>query len=214
MPLVLTIKATEPIFAMLLLKCLRLQDSNLNVFKCIAMLLMVMGTVMASVKEVEFEMAAFVASVMANLGFQMRNIYAKYMSKTSLSYGYNYGILSVCTFLGVFLLMCGKLLLTFISFSSLTNEHHTVLQLKKDMTLQDLTGLVLVSGICYSSYNFFSLGVLSFVSPVSHSVLNSLKRLLIIWVSIMLFNSPVTVVGLLGTFLVIAGKFSRFITIK
>ena len=213
-PLVLTIKATEPMFAMLLIKCLRLQDSNLNVFKCIAMLLMVTGTIMASMKEVEFEIAAFVASVMANLGFQMRNIYAKYMSKTSLSYGYNYGILSASTFLWVFVLICGKLFLTFISFSSFTNEHHMVLQLEKDMTLLDLTGLVLVSGICYSSYNFFSLGVLSFVSPVTHSVLNSLKRLLIIWVSITLFNTPVTAVGLLGTFLVITGKFSSFITIK
>ena len=70
-PLVLTIKATEPIFAMLLLKFLRLQDSKLNASKCIAMFFMVAGTIMATVKEVEFEMTAFVASVMANFGFQM-----------------------------------------------------------------------------------------------------------------------------------------------
>ena len=204
-PLVLTIKATEPIFTMLLLKVLRLQDSKLNVLKCITMFFMVVGTIMATVKEVEFQMTAFVASVMANFGFQMRNIYAKYMSKTSLSCAYNYGLLSASTFVWIFLLICIQLLLTFIPFSSFTNENHNILRLGKDMTLEYLTGLVLVSGICYSSYNFFSLRVLSFVSPVTHSVLNSLKRLLIIWVSVIFFNSPITAYGLLGTFLAIAG---------
>ena len=213
-PLVLTIKATEPIFAMLLLKFLRLQDSKLNASKCIAMFFMVAGTIMATVKEVEFEMTAFVASVMANFGFQMRNIYAKYISKTSLGCGYNYGLLSASTFAWVFLLICVKSLLTLIPFSSFTNEKYMILQLGNNMTLQQLTNLVLVSGICYSCYNFFSLGVLSFVSPVTHSVLNSLKRLLIIWMSVIFFNSPITVYGLLGTFLVIAGKFSSFVAEK
>ena len=213
-PLVLTVKGTEPIFAMFLLKCLNLEEANLNILKCISVLVMVMGTIVATVKEVEFEITAFLAAVTANFGFQLRNIYAKHVSKTSIKCAYNYGLISIYSFILIIIAISGRLFWTCMMPWILQTHNCSLLEKiisnNSSMNTRKLLISVTLSGICHSSYNFFSLGVLFFVSPVTHSVLNSLKRLLIIWISIMYFNSHVSIVGLLGSLLVITGKSSEY----
>ena len=206
-PLVLTIKATEPIFTVFLLKCLSLQDAHLDTPRCTTMAIMVIGTILATVEEVEFESSAFTATVVANFGFQMRNIYAKYFSKVSWKGGYNYGLISASTFVLVSLAMGCRFVVKSYSTCTFNLKYHSIIEIAKSSNWQTLLGLVTVSGVCHASYNFFSFRVLSFVSPITHSVLNSLKRLLIIWAAIILLKSPVTNMGLFGSFLVIMGKF-------
>ena len=49
---------------------------------------------------------------------------------------------------------------------------------------------------------------MSLISPVTHSVANTVKRSLLIWLSVLIFGNPVTQLSALGTVLVIAGVFS------
>ncbi len=195
-PLVLTVKATEPLFALALLKGLGFQDPHLNFTKLVSISIMVVGTSLASVREVQLDLTAFVAALMANCGFQLRNIYSKYVSKTSLKDPRTYANLSVCSAIIVAVMYVCKLSLhrdDQLVSTGHTNQNAPVMY-------------VLLSGLCHTSYHFFSLRVLSHMSPVAHSVLNSLKRLFIIGTSAIIFSTSVTLVGIAGSVMVISGE--------
>lgn len=48
---------------------------------------------------------------------------------------------------------------------------------------------------------------MDYISPVAHSVANTAKRAFLIWLSILMFGNPVTMLSGLGTLVVIAGVF-------
>mmetsp|Transcript_54489 Transcript_54489/g.130164 ORF Transcript_54489/g.130164 Transcript_54489/m.130164 type:complete len:277 (-) Transcript_54489:89-919(-) len=61
------------------------------------------------------------------------------------------------------------------------------------------------SGFHFFMYQLSSFWVLSCVPPITHSVLNTLKRVVIIVVSIIVFRTPVTVQSAAGTAVAIGG---------
>ena len=50
--------------------------------------------------------------------------------------------------------------------------------------------------------------VMGLISPVTQSVANTLKRALLIWLSVLYFGNPVTWLSALGTAICISGVFS------
>eukprot|EP00415_Alexandrium_ostenfeldii_P003551 UN3551 len=64
---------------------------------------------------------------------------------------------------------------------------------------------MLSSGFHFFMYQMSSFWVLSCVQPITHSVLNTLKRVVIIIVSILVFRNPVTAQSVAGTGIAIAG---------
>ena len=50
--------------------------------------------------------------------------------------------------------------------------------------------------------------VMGLISPVSQSVANTLKRALLIWLSVLYFGNPVTWASALGTATVVGGVFA------
>eukprot|EP00415_Alexandrium_ostenfeldii_P004240 UN4240 len=64
---------------------------------------------------------------------------------------------------------------------------------------------MLSSGFHFFMYQMSSFWVLSCVQPITHSVLNTLKRVVIIIVSILVFRNPVTAQSAAGTGIAIAG---------
>merc|ERR1719316_2617130 len=68
-----------------------------------------------------------------------------------------------------------------------------------------LTSMMVLSGFHFFMYQLSSFWVLSCVQPITHSVLNTLKRVVIIIVSIIVFRNPVTFQGACGTAIAIGG---------
>merc|ERR1711972_262346 len=65
--------------------------------------------------------------------------------------------------------------------------------------------MIVASGFHFFMYQLSSFWVLSCVPPITHSVLNTLKRVVIIIVSIIVFRTPVTFQSGLGTATAIGG---------
>lgn len=60
-------------------------------------------------------------------------------------------------------------------------------------------------GLLYHLYNQFAFNTLQRVSPVSHGVCNVVKRIAIIFSSVLFFNQVLTTQALVGTCIAIAG---------
>ncbi|KAH7643014.1 solute carrier family 35 member e2-like protein [Dermatophagoides farinae] len=72
---------------------------------------------------------------------------------------------------------------------------------------QDL-GLCINYVLCGLSFHLQTLteyALLNMISPISHSVANTVKRALLIWLSVLVFGNPVTLMSWFGTTLVIIG---------
>merc|ERR1712001_758436 len=65
--------------------------------------------------------------------------------------------------------------------------------------------LYLINGIFFHFQTITAYVLMDFISPVTHSVANTGKRALLIWLSVLLFGNPVTFLSGLGTVVVICG---------
>merc|ERR1712126_376675 len=72
-------------------------------------------------------------------------------------------------------------------------------------TLVHMAFLYLINGIFFHFQTITAYVLMDFISPVTHSVANTGKRALLIWLSVILFGNPVTFLSGLGTLVVILG---------
>jgi solute carrier family 35 protein E1 len=66
----------------------------------------------------------------------------------------------------------------------------------------------LLAGICFHSYQQVSYMILAKVTPVTHSVGNCVKRVIVIVTSVLFFRTPVSTVNALGTGIALTGVFA------
>ena len=65
----------------------------------------------------------------------------------------------------------------------------------------------LFAGICFHSYQQVSFMILQRVSPVTHSIGNCVKRVVVICSSVVFFQTPVSLLNGIGTALALGGVF-------
>lgn len=70
---------------------------------------------------------------------------------------------------------------------------------------QWLTALYILNGVSYHLQSVFAYGSMQLMSPVTHSVCNTVKRALLIWLSVYVFHNPVAPLSGVGMVLVSAG---------
>ena len=58
---------------------------------------------------------------------------------------------------------------------------------------------LLANGLAFHLQSVMAYAVMGLISPVSQSVANTLKRALLIWLSVLYFGNPVTWLSALGT---------------
>merc|ERR1719300_1572892 len=61
------------------------------------------------------------------------------------------------------------------------------------------------NGVFFHFQTISAWALIDYISPVTHSVANTGKRALLIWLSVILFGNPVTFLSGLGTMVVILG---------
>ena len=64
------------------------------------------------------------------------------------------------------------------------------------------------AAFCFHAYQQVSYLILQRVSPVTHSIGNCVKRVVVILASILVFQNPVTRQGAIGTAIALAGVFA------
>uniref|UniRef100_A0A6M2DZY0 Putative solute carrier family 35 member e2-like agrilus planipennis n=1 Tax=Xenopsylla cheopis TaxID=163159 RepID=A0A6M2DZY0_XENCH len=68
-----------------------------------------------------------------------------------------------------------------------------------------LVMMYLINGAFFHFQSITAYVLMDYISPVTHSVANTVKRAFLIWMSVVLFGNSVTLLSGLGTLIVIFG---------
>jgi len=165
-----------------------------------------LGVALASSSELSFTMFGFLTAMASNFFFVTRNVLATKlggvgdMGEDATTRKTNQLAVLTCVatmvLLPVALLLPGGLLSAPAAWNA---------AIAKGIAPSALAYMMAASGFHFFMYQLSSFWVLSCVPPITHSVLNTLKRVVIIIVSIVVFRTPVTTQSALGTATAIGG---------
>ncbi|XP_020571792.1 phosphoenolpyruvate/phosphate translocator 2, chloroplastic [Phalaenopsis equestris] len=193
-----TIKAMEPFFSVLLSALFLGEQPSVWVLFSLAPI--VGGVALASMTEASFNWAGFWSAMASNLTFQSRNVLSKkVMVKREESLD-NINLFSIITIMSLFLLAPFTFFVEGIKFTP------SYIQ-SAGLNLKQLYVRSLLAGLCFHAYQQVSYMILSRVSPVTHSVGNCVKRVVVIVTSVLFFRTPVSPINSIGTGIALAGVF-------
>ncbi|XAR50191.1 hypothetical protein NMG60_11004447 [Bertholletia excelsa] len=193
-----TIKAMEPFFSVLL-SALFLGETP-TPWIVASLLPIVGGVALASMTEASFNWAGFWSAMASNVTFQSRNVLSKkFMVKKEDSLD-NINLFSIITILSFILLSPVAIFMEGVKFTP------AYLQ-SAGLNVQQLYTRSLLAALCFHAYQQVSYMILQRVSPVTHSVGNCVKRVVVIVTSVLFFRTPVSPINSLGTGVALAGVF-------
>ncbi|CAA2954132.1 triose phosphate phosphate translocator, non-green plastid, chloroplastic-like [Olea europaea subsp. europaea] len=187
-----TIKAMEPFFSVVLSAMFLGEFPTIWV---VASLLPIVGGVgLASMTEASFNWAGFWSAMASNLTNQSRNVLSKkFMVKKEESLD-NITLFSIITIMSFFLLAPAAIFMEGVKFTP------SYLQ-SVGMNIRQLYTRSLLAALCFHAYQQVSYMILQRVSPVTHSVGNCVKRVVVIVTSVLFFRTPVSPINSLGKIL-------------
>ncbi|CAL9192049.1 unnamed protein product [Musa hybrid cultivar] len=193
-----TIKAMEPFFSVLL-SALFLGEMP-TIWVLLSLVPIVGGVALASLTEASFNWAGFWSAMASNLTFQSRNVLSKKaMVKKEESLD-NINLFSIITIMSFCLLAPATL---FVEGIKVTPSYLQSAGLNfKEIYLRSL-----LAALCFHAYQQVSYMILARVSPVTHSVGNCVKRVVVIVTSVLFFRTPVSPINSLGTGVALTGVF-------
>ncbi|KAF8653483.1 hypothetical protein HU200_062232 [Digitaria exilis] len=193
-----TIKAMEPFFSVLL-SAIFLGELP-TPWVVLSLLPIVGGVALASLTEASFNWAGFWSAMASNVTFQSRNVLSKKLMVKKEESLDNINLFSIITVMSFFLLTPVTLLTEGVKVSP------AVLQ-SAGLNLKQIYTRSLIAAFCFHAYQQVSYMILARVSPVTHSVGNCVKRVVVIVTSVLFFRTPVSPVNSLGTGIALAGVF-------
>eukprot|EP00270_Netrium_digitus_P000498 TRINITY_DN10552_c0_g1_i1.p1 TRINITY_DN10552_c0_g1~~TRINITY_DN10552_c0_g1_i1.p1 ORF type:complete len:418 (+),score=75.61 TRINITY_DN10552_c0_g1_i1:193-1446(+) len=195
-----TIKALEPFFSVLLSSLFLGETPTLTVV--LSLVPIVAGVSLASATEASFNWAGFLSAMASNVTFQSRNVLSKKLmvKKDASATLDNINLFSIITIMSLFLLSPAMLLLDGVKFTP-------AYLASKGLPAEKIMRFALYSGLCFHAYQQVSYMILQRVSPVTHSVGNCVKRVIVIVTSVLFFKTPVSIINGIGTGIALAGVF-------
>ncbi|KAM0907027.1 hypothetical protein ACQ4PT_016368 [Festuca glaucescens] len=193
-----TIKAMEPFFSVLL-SAMFLGELP-TPWVILSLLPIVGGVALASISEASFNWAGFLAAMASNVTFQSRNVLSKKLMLKKEASLDNINLFSIITVMSFFLLAPVTLLTEGVKVTP------TFLQ-SAGLNLQQVYTRSLIAAFCFHAYQQVSYMILARVSPVTHSVGNCVKRVVVIVTSVLFFKTPVSPINSIGTAIALAGVF-------
>ncbi|CAH1774546.1 unnamed protein product [Owenia fusiformis] len=185
-----TVKSSAPIFTVIIARLLLRERTG---FFVMGSLLPIMGGLaLCSAYELSFNIKGFIAALATNLTECLQNVYSK-------------------------MLVSGeKFRYTPAELQFYTSVSSVVVQIPACFFLMDIpyarkstdstmmVALVL-NGMFFHFQSITAYVLMGYISPVTHSVANTVKRAFLIWLSIIVFGNPVTFLSGLGTATVMVG---------
>lgn len=191
-------KSAEPVFAAAT-NALLLKDIDHPVVY-LALLPIIGGVGLASLKELSFTWTALIAASLANQAAAFKNVVSKgVMGKPwakALGAQNSYAVVNILALLATI-----PLVLAFDAKDFLPVYHEVI----KAGTGNDVVKYSLYSGLSFYLYNEASFLALERLSPVTHSVANTLKRVVIIVASAIVFKTPINLLGAIGSAIAVLG---------
>lgn len=196
-----TIKAMEPFFTVLLSALFFGERPSLWVVSSLVPI--VGGVALASFTEVSFNWIGFGTAMASNVTNQTRNVFSKKLMAKKEENMDNINLFSIITIISFLFLLPAAVIMEGVKFSPSYLQHAA----SEGLNVKELCIRALLSGLCFHSYQQVSYSILGMISPVTHAVGNSVKRVVVIVSSIIFFQTPVSPINSLGTALALAGVF-------
>ncbi|XP_065584698.1 solute carrier family 35 member E2B-like isoform X2 [Artemia franciscana] len=187
-----TIKSSAPMFTVFISRFLTGEYTSPLV---IASLLPIMsGLALCSATELSFNSVGFVAAIITNISECCQNVFSKLLLNGER---YRYTPLEIQIFSSLMSYLV-QLPVAFLFLDSITWGQLS--------SFGALFG-ILLNGFFFQSQSVIEYALLEYISPVTHSVINTLKRALLIWLSVLFFGNEVTFLSGIGTSIVVLGVF-------
>lgn len=192
------IKSAEPVFSVIFSSLL---GDSYPLAVWLSILPIVMGCSLAAVTEVSFNLGGLSGAMISNVGFVLRNIYSKRSLQSFKEIdGLNlYGCISILSLLYLFPVAI------FVEGSHWVPGYHKAIA--SVGTPSTFYFWVLLSGVFYHLYNQSSYQALDEISPLTFSVGNTMKRVVVIISTVLVFRNPVRPLNALGSAIAIFGTF-------
>ena len=195
------LKATEPVWSAFISAVVFRDFLPLPVY--LSLVPIIAGVSLASLKELSFTWMSFIAGTGSAVTSAAKAILSKKVLDgkplgENLTPANMFAVLSIIGFFAIapvsLLLEPPKVALA--AWSAALAKGYTNLQLVK---------LLSISGFLYYIYNEVAFLALAEVAPVTHAVTNTVKRVVIILASIVVFKTSITPLGALGSGITISG---------
>jgi solute carrier family 35 protein E1 len=194
------VKSAEPLFAALI--SFFITKKSMPFRSYVSLIPIVLGVGLASFKELSFSWFGFSAAMISNLLYPSRMV----LSKKVLSDKLGKHVSASNTFRMITIIAFLELLpIAFLVERSQIMEYFTEITIniaQRNYILRHL----LFGGISFYLYNEIAFWVLDLVHPVTSAVGNSIKRVVLVIASIIIFRTPVNSIGMTGSVLAITGS--------
>uniref|UniRef100_A0A7S2P3P9 Sugar phosphate transporter domain-containing protein n=1 Tax=Bigelowiella natans TaxID=227086 RepID=A0A7S2P3P9_BIGNA len=190
-----TIKALEPFFSVILSGIFLGQWAPPIVL--VTLIPIAAGVSLASFTEPSFNWIGLFAALGSNLFFQSRNVVSK------LVMGGENKSIDAINFFSIMTIM--SFLIT-IPISAII-EPGTIGLVTSGAVSNDVVTKALYAAFFFHAYQQLSYAILNRISPVTHSVGNCVKRVVVIASSIIFFQNPVSPLNLAGAGIAISGVY-------
>lgn len=198
------VKSAEPLFTAFL--SIVIMKSSLPLPVYISLIPIVVGVGLASVKEMSFTWFGFIAAMASNLFYQLRMVLSKVLFNggddnphTKLSAANTFRVITIFSFMQL------------VPIALILEGNQIPMAIKHLLTQPGELRLallnLLISGMSFYLYNEIGFWILDLVHPVSHAVGNTIKRVVLIFASILIFHNPVNSLGMTGSAIAILGSF-------
>lgn len=192
------VKAGEPVFAAVNSAILLKEIDHPLVYA--ALLPIIGGVGLASLKELSFTWTALIAASGANQAAALKNVVSKGVMKKDWYKGLGpqntYAVVTILALLFT---------LPFVAVFDVKDMAAVYKQVMDMGTGADVVKYAGLSGLAFYLYNEASFLCLSRLDPVAHSVANTLKRVVIIVASCIVFRTPMTLIGGIGSAIAVMG---------
>jgi solute carrier family 35 protein E1 len=194
-PFVETIKSSEPITTVVLAYLLLGERETSKSLACLVPVMV--GVALASMGDMAFSLPAFCAVQLCNLGFSGRAVFVKQLKSKFPNAAVSQSMLEL--FFHVHRLGLGLLVPVV-----LLAERQALWALTPDVATK-LAATMAINGVFYSVYNLFSFFVLARVPTSAHAVLNVFRRVVVILITTVFFQVPMSATNLAGVGLAVGG---------
>jgi solute carrier family 35 protein E1 len=195
------LKATEPVWSALIMAVGFKEFLPIPVY--LSLIPILGGVGLASMKELSFSWLALTAGLISAVTSAMKAILSKKVLDGK-PLGENMtpaNMFAVLTILGFLFILPASLLIE--GPAKITAAYTAALA--AGYTKMQLLRLLSISGFLYYLYNEVAFLALSEVAPVTHAVTNTVKRVVIILASVLVFRNPVSKLGAIGSGIAILG---------